>query len=84
MNEWSANCLRCGYAFDTYTSVTPGGGRPDTGAVSLCLECGHLAIFVNSTFGLALRETTADEHDALMADPDIIKVLAARQVVMDR
>jgi hypothetical protein len=57
-------CMRCEKVLD---SATPADSkdRPARGDVSVCIQCGHIAIF---TRGGKLREPTPDELRSIMAD----------------
>jgi hypothetical protein len=61
-------CLSCGYKFDAATQIGEGDdrARPSDGAVSICLNCAHLAIF---TADGGLREPT---------DEELLEILAQR------
>lgn len=72
-------CLRCGYEFDTHTP-THGTDIPKPGDLSVCIRCGHLATFTDT---LNLRDLTPAEHDEAMTDDNLVRVLAARQYVID-
>lgn len=54
-------CSECGYLFDRASGVDR-GAAPKKGDISLCLNCGHPAIF---SAGLTRREMTATEYNAL-------------------
>lgn len=61
-------CLACRYQFDSATQV---GGeapvRPHVGSVSLCLNCGHLAIW--TAYGL--RQPTDVELAEIMGQREV-------------
>lgn len=55
-----AKCPLCGHRFDRCTNVT-GTNRPNTGDVSLCIQCGSALVFVaDGTMRLATRDDLAD------------------------
>jgi hypothetical protein len=65
-------CLRCGYEFDRAGGI----GRdpqptPSAGAVSLCIKCGDVAIFLE---GGGLRVPTAAEMASIESDDDMKKI----------
>lgn len=53
----SHNCPYCGVAHYAATGLED-GDRPETGSVSICCECGELAIFAD---GKKLRKPTLEE-----------------------
>jgi hypothetical protein len=66
-------CLRCGHAFDRASGVgEPPPPAPTPGSVSLCIRCGHLAIFTDAEPWL--REATDAERVQIDADPDIRRI----------
>ena len=63
-------CLGCGWLLNASASADLRRKRvplPRPGNVSLCLNCGHLALFADD---LTLREPTAAEN----AEPEIIEL----------
>ena len=58
-------CLGCGWLLNASSPTHGRRNLPKPGNVSLCLNCGHLALFADD---LTLREPTAAEN----AEPEII------------
>lgn len=71
------SCAKCGYGMDATTSAY-GKGRPSEGDVSMCLNCGALAVFNKD---LTLRQPTKEEQDSLNLNPSIIKAQITRASV---
>lgn len=63
--HWRHNavtCRACGYRITGATSITDDDGDgPESGAFSVCLRCGEVAVYEISVFGVSLREATMDE-----------------------
>lgn len=64
------NCLACGYAADLASGVVDKQARtaeikPTPGDLSVCIKCGHLAVFKDD---LTLRPLTAKERRKAAAD----------------
>jgi hypothetical protein len=67
-------CFRCGYAFDTVSTLLPGTPRPEEGDLSLCASCGELLAF---DAHLRTRPSTCDDTAGL--GPDQIRNIALAQ-----
>lgn len=70
-------CLSCGKELDAVTSVND-GDTPGPGAVTVCLACGHIAIFADD---LTLRAPTREEELGIAGNPDILAVQRARGMI---
>lgn len=62
-------CVECGNRNDDFTAIN-NDTKPHVGAISICVYCGHVAVFTGD--GLTLRELTSDERPEVMADPEVI------------
>lgn len=62
------SCSSCGKVNDRATDLVT-AAKPKAGDVSICIGCGHVAIF---TAALALRDPTPQESAELLADKRII------------
>lgn len=74
------NCPECGYHFDSHASI----GRkaePKSDDRSICIECGAIAIYQYTPFGLTLRKPTAEELEVSLNDPMIQQVLESWRTV---
>ena len=72
-------CIECGTVNDSAAFASgPGVVRPREGNISMCFECGHLAIYNED---LSLREPTIDEMLKLAKDPKLQLVMAMRAEV---
>jgi hypothetical protein len=62
-------CLSCGYRFQAATNVKGTlEGAPEPGSFSLCIRCGHLAIFDEE---LRLRALTDEERTIAAQIPQL-------------
>lgn len=73
-----SRCIICDHPNDMATD-TGGKARPAPGDASICLYCGHVAIFDQQ---LRLRLPTAEERERIKANPKITRALALRPLVM--
>jgi hypothetical protein len=71
MNEY--RCLRCRQLLDAAT-VVDDDCRPEAGDVSICMTCGHVAIFTHAG---KLRQPRPAELRKIMCDERIVATRAA-------
>lgn len=62
-------CTGCGYVVDAVTGLES-EWEPRPGDYNLCMNCGHLSVFVVSEEGLALGEATPEEVEEAMSAPE--------------
>jgi hypothetical protein len=67
-------CPACGAENDGASEIG-GKGRPSPGDASVCLSCGHLAVFRED---MRLRDPTVTELEAMRKDTRIALVLRVR------
>jgi len=72
-------CPYCGVVTNGIANMTD-TDLPEDGDVSICMDCGILAV-VSTTAPTGLRRPTADERSTFLRDPDIQKLLWAWQIV---
>ena len=72
------HCLWCGKHLDAATDIEQDGNVPTDGDLSICLYCGHLAIYQSSDQGLILRSPTVHERAEALADPIVRSALVHR------
>lgn len=48
---------------------------PTDGDLSICLYCGHLAMFTGQDASLGLRPITDEEREMAMTDPTVVQVI---------
>lgn len=72
-------CPFCGYVSDGIANMT-GTEMPEDGDVTICMECGIIAV-VSTTAPTGLRRPTPDERSTFLRDPDIQKLLWAWHIV---
>jgi hypothetical protein len=70
-------CISCGNSFDRFTPAAGAPATPTGGELCLCMHCGELAIWVQTSIGLTLRTLTAAERETALADDEIVAVSAA-------
>jgi hypothetical protein len=70
-------CRTCGYDFDSATAVK-GDSAPEPGSISICGNCGELAVFEDDRL---VREPTEAELAELMASKVWVKVDAAQKLI---
>ena len=66
-------CMACGYAHDAASIVGAKDHQPRPGDMSVCLNCGHLAVFDDQ---LRLRALTADEVSETQHDRRVFEAVA--------
>lgn len=66
-------CVSCGESNDSFTSVKADDARPKSGDISICLYCGHVAIYDDN---LTLRELTDDEMYEIAGHPILLRAQA--------
>lgn len=72
-------CLHCHEVLDGATGVETDRRRPVSGNASICMYCGHVAIFAED---MSLREPNDEEMHDLAGDPVILAIQHARGKVM--
>jgi hypothetical protein len=78
-------CPKCGRENDAHSSPEDDSLTPDSDDLSVCLQCGHLSAYVKAEDGtLSIRPLTEEEYVRFMEDPDIRRLLALREEVMNR
>lgn len=77
VHEVEASCPRCGAANDSATT-NKDHAAPRPGDVTICIECGCIAIFVE---GGGTREATAEEHAEALTNNDVVMLAAAIMAV---
>lgn len=70
------HCRACGSEIDSATDMIT-GMEPYDGAVSICVICGEVSIFVIGPFGTALREPTMEEIADITQDETFQELRAA-------
>jgi hypothetical protein len=60
-------CPGCGYRTDAVGGVSDPDARPSPGDTSICMNCGHVAVFTET----GLRVATMGELIEAMLDPDV-------------
>lgn len=71
-------CIKCGERQDKASEAIGNGTGPQAGDVSVCWDCGHVAIYDDN---MKLREMTEDENEHVMSDPNVLSLLKAREEV---
>ena len=80
-------CPGCGRVNDLATHAGEiNAGGPQPGNLSICFQCGHLAMFCDD---MSLRELTDEEMHDVAGDPELLRVqrmrkLAYEQMIADR
>jgi hypothetical protein len=72
------NCLKCGYLYESATHMTE-EARPNEGDISICLNCGAVAIFNKD---LSLRCPTPDEQSVITMNSEVTQLQIARAHVV--
>jgi hypothetical protein len=67
-------CLGCGELLDGATGVS-NRNRPKPGSISICIYCGHIAVFADD---LSLRKPTGEEMREIAGNPTILAIQRAR------
>jgi hypothetical protein len=83
MNEESTSigeqvCSKCGYKMEAATEAF-GDHKPTPGAISMCLNCGHAAIFDDR---LQLREPTPEERVMLARHEGLLHAQFGRAAIV--
>ena len=85
MLELDTRCPHCQRDQDLARPITePAGATPSNGAISVCISCGGLGVFVVVPDGIALRLPSDAERVRLENDPHITTILAAWQELKDQ
>jgi len=71
-------CPNCGTVNDSAASVNVEKASVKPGDVSICIKCGHLAVF---TERLKLRDPNDDEIKNMAGDPRLVRVMEALHFV---
>ncbi len=76
-----AHCLACNYGpmdcaigmefSDAEEPLRSTPIRPKHGSISICVKCGNIAIYQNSSGGLTLRPATQDEIAFVATTPEL-------------
>lgn len=77
-------CPACGSPNDGQTNPKEEESVPSDGDLSICLYCGHPAVFVADGDGLAYRELTDEEREEFERNEEVQWLLAVREMVMKR
>jgi hypothetical protein len=80
MNLPISYCPTCKYEMDQATNVY-GGGVPDKGAFSVCLNCGQLLIFSDD---LTLRKPTLEEIIDVIKDKPAWRMIEKAQHIIQQ
>lgn len=78
-NVKKSNCTACNYEIDSATSFQDERASPNSGDISICLQCGHLMAFADD---LSLRDLTDKEIVEIAGMPEIVRLNNARAKVM--
>jgi hypothetical protein len=80
--ETTGKCLACGYKHDAATEIIHDHGvKPRAGDISVCLNCGALAIF---NADLTLRLPTTEEKADLTFNKDVLEAQIARAATVTK
>lgn len=71
------SCVECGHPFDLATDIAT-DATPAPGDVSLCIECGNVAMFADD---LTLRPISEDEIERMPLD-HLSSLQRARKAIM--
>jgi hypothetical protein len=75
-------CPYCGYKMDAATGVFDGEGHsPTPGSISICLNCGKVAVFTEE---LGMRLPTPEEAIEFATDERIIKAQITQAAVVTK
>jgi hypothetical protein len=75
-------CPTCGYEVDRATCFTEQASSPSSGDISVCFECGSIAVYTDA---LSLRSPTEAEVQKLKADTEVwFEILRVQQHVRAR
>jgi hypothetical protein len=73
-------CAKCGYKMDQASDAF-GEDKPKPGDLSVCLNCGAIAVFGEN---LQLREPTPEEKLKIAGDESVTHVQVARAYIVDK
>jgi hypothetical protein len=73
--ESEPHCLECGVLLDGACVVNNETRKPEPGDVSVCIRCGHLAVFGDD---MQLRQLNDAEIREWAGDPVILAIQLAR------
>jgi len=65
-------CPNCKAELNAYECVDTQGIDPKDGDVTVCAECGHIAVYELKDEKLTLRDPNAEEILDIAGDPDIL------------
>lgn len=74
-------CVACGHSVEAATMLGSGGDLPNDGDVSVCLYCGHVAIFTGQ--GVEIREPTDEEREYIESNAEVQAAVALVAVARD-
>lgn len=78
-------CHTCGFIIEGAQALDETRPAPSRGSLMICIACGALSVVDESpALGLYMRAPTAVEHGRALADPDVVRVLAARAIIQRR
>jgi len=63
-------CPHCGKVNDCHTAADKSDATPQDGDTAICIGCGNWSVFEHES----LRFPTAPEWDAILDDPECMKV----------
>ncbi len=69
-------CPECGIPNDGQYSPEHPEAVPSDGDLSVCLYCGHLAVFTGEGDTLGLRPMTEEEHEQAMNQAEVSQAVA--------
>ena len=72
-------CLGCGTVLDRAMQPADLRRRPKPGSLSICIDCGHIAVFAED---MGLRALTDAEMVELAGNRTLIAIMRARAAVM--
>lgn len=67
-------CLKCNYKMDAADDLDKQKKEPESGDVSICINCAHVMIFDDN---LNFRELEASEEEEVYNHPHVVEVCAA-------
>lgn len=78
-------CLRCGYKFDSASSLENSTLSPSPGSLSVCLKCGAVAKYAEDLTVVPLTEQEADDLAADLETMNYLKrVTTAIHIVQNQ
>jgi len=75
-----SHCLHCGALTDAANCVGT-NAAPCPGAITICVECGHIMAFADD---MTLRQLTEQEIIGIAGDPRLLAVQWARKKLNER